>query len=91
MQVNAVTELLNTATQRERALVTRVEKGDLANVVLTEFKANILQQRLLLAELKQKRDAHAQMLSFYWRSPKGDMLIVDEANPPKDINWPLGW
>ena len=89
MQVNAVTELLNTATQRERALVTRVEKGDLANVVLTEFKANILQQRLLLAELKQKRGAHAQMLSFYWRSPKGDMLIVDEANPPKDINWPF--
>jgi len=89
LQVNAVTELLNTATQRERALVTRVEKGDLANVVLTEFKANILQQRLLLAELKQKRDAHAQMLSSYWRSPKGDMLIVDEANPPKDINWPF--
>jgi len=89
LQVNAVTELLNTATERERALVTRVEKGDLANVVLTEFKANILQQRLLLAELKQKRDAHAQMLSFYWRSPKGDMLIVDEANPPKDINWPF--
>ena len=88
LQIDAVTELLNTAFEREKALVTRVEKGDLASIVLTEFKANLLQQRLTLAELKQKRDMHAQMLSFYWRSPSGDMQAVKSDKPPKDINWP---
>lgn len=88
LQIDAVTELLNTASEREKALVTRVEKGDLASIVLTEFKANLLQQRLTLAELKQKRDMHAQMLSYYWRSPSGDMQAVKSDKPPKDINWP---
>jgi outer membrane protein TolC len=89
LQVLAVKELLDTASERERALVTRVEKGDLAKIILTEFRANILQQKLLLAELTQKRDGHAQMLSFYWRSPTGQMLAIDEDMPPNDIKWPF--
>ena len=89
LQVSAVKELLATASEREKALVTRVEKGDLASIILTEFKANLLQQKLLLAELKQKRDAHAQMLSFYWRSPTGDMLVINKTTPPSDIQWPF--
>ena len=89
LQVSAVKELLATASEREKALVTRVEKGDLASIILTEFKANLLQQKLLLAELKQKRDAHAQMLSFYWRSSTGDMLVINETTPPSDIQWPF--
>ncbi|MCZ8531477.1 TolC family protein [Alteromonas sp. PRIM-21] len=89
LQIQAVTELLNTASEREKALVTRVEKGDLASIVLTEFKANLLQQRLTLAELKQKRDTHAQMLSFYWRSPTGDMLAINSDQPPTDLSWPF--
>ncbi|WP_334021602.1 TolC family protein [Alteromonas sp. S015] len=88
LQIQAVTELLNTASVREKALITRVEKGDLASIVLTEFKANLLQQRLTLAELKQKRDMHAQMLSFYWRSPSGDMLAINSEQPPNEISWP---
>lgn len=88
LQIQAVSELLATASEREKALVTRVEKGDLASVVLTEFKANLLQQRLTLAELKQKRDMHAQMLSFYWRSSNGDMIALDSDKLPADINWP---
>lgn len=88
-QVLAVDELLKTATEREHALTVRVEKGDIASIVLTEFRANILQQRLLLAELKQKRDAHAQMLKYYWRSPEGAMLAIDENQPPEQLNWPF--
>lgn len=88
LQIQAVSELLATASEREKALVTRVEKGDLASIVLTEFKANLLQQRLTLAELKQKRDMHAQMLSFYWRSANGNMIALDSDKLPADINWP---
>lgn len=89
LQIQAVSELLATASEREDALVTRVEKGDLASIVLTEFKANLLQQRLTLAELKQKRDMHAQMLSFYWRSVNGDMIALDSDKLPSDIKWPF--
>jgi outer membrane protein TolC len=89
LQIKAVDSLLVTAQDREKALTTRVEKGDLANIVLVEFQANIMQQRLLLAELKQKRDAHAQMLSFYWRSPQGDMMSFNADTPPNDIEWPF--
>lgn len=88
-QVLAVEELLKAAAERESALTIRVEKGDVASIVLTEFRANILQQRLLLAELKQKRDAHAQMLTYYWRSPEGAMLAIDENQPPDQLNWPF--
>lgn len=88
-QVLAVDELLKAAAERESALTVRVEKGDIASIVLTEFRANILQQRLLLAELKQKRDAHAQMLTYYWRSPEGAMLAIDENHPPEQLNWPF--
>ncbi|BFT31572.1 TolC family protein [Alteromonas sp. D210916BOD_24] len=89
LQVEAVNELLITAVEREKALVTRVEKGDLANIVLIEFKSNVLQQQLLLTELKQKRDSHAQMLSFYWRSPMGEMQGWEGRYPPNNINWPF--
>lgn len=88
-QVVAVEELLKAAAERENALAVRVEKGDIASIVLTEFRANILQQRLLLAELKQKRDAHAQMLTYYWRSSEGVMLAIDEKQPPEELNWPF--
>ena len=88
-QVLAVEELLKAAAERESALTIRVEKGDVASIVLTEFRANILQQRLLLAELKQKRDAHAQMLMYYWRSPEGTMLAINENQPPDQLNWPF--
>jgi len=89
LQVEAVNGLLANAAEREKALTTRVEKGDLAKVVLTEFRANILQQRLLVAELKQKRDVHAQMLAFYWRTPQGDMKRLNATTPPKDLHWPF--
>ena len=89
LQVLAVEELLKAAAERESALTIRVDKGDVASIVLTEFRANILQQRLLLAELKQKRDAHAQMLTYYWRSPEGAMLGIDENQPPDHLNWPF--
>lgn len=89
LQIKAVQNLLATAQQREKALSTRVEKGDLADIVLVEFQANLMQQRLLLAELTQKRDSHAQMLSFYWRSPQGDMLSFNADTPPNNIEWPF--
>lgn len=89
LQVQSVESLLSTAAQRERALSTRVERGDLARATLTEFKANILEQRLLVAKLKQKRNGHAQSLAFYWRDNHGEILPILETSPPANIQWPF--
>ncbi len=29
------------------------------------------------------------MLSFYWRSPTGDMLAINSDQPPTDLSWPF--
>lgn len=89
LQVQAVRELISAAKARENALVTRVEKGDLANIVLVEFKSNLLQQQLLLTELVQKRDSHEKMLAYYWRSPKGEMRAWEGLAPPDNLSWPF--
>ncbi|WP_338456799.1 TolC family protein [uncultured Alteromonas sp.] len=89
LQVISVESLLSRAAERERALSTRVEKGDLARATLTEFKANILEQRLLVAKLKQKRNAHARTLSYYWRDTQGEMIPITETNLSADIHWPF--
>ncbi|GAB2688673.1 TolC family protein [Aliiglaciecola aliphaticivorans] len=90
LQVVEVESLLATATERDRALTTRVERGDLARATLTEFRANILEQRLLVAKLKQKRNGHAQSLSYYWRNSTGKMQsLVTTVTPPANIEWPF--
>ena len=89
LQVISVESLLSRAAERERALSTRVEKGDLARATLTEFKANILEQRLLVAKLKQKRNAHARTLSYYWRDTQGEMIPITETKLSEDIHWPF--
>jgi outer membrane protein TolC len=90
LQVQAIQSLLENAAQREQAISTRVEKGDMAEIELTEFKANMLQQKLLLEKLKQKRDGYSRAVSYYWRNAKGE--VIDLANirtMPSDIEWPF--
>lgn len=87
LQVQSVESLLSTAAEREKALTIRVEKGDLARASLTELKSNILEQRLLLAKLTQKRNGHAQTLSYYWRDKQGEILPIEESLPPTNIQW----
>ncbi|MDO6567881.1 TolC family protein [Alteromonas sp. 1_MG-2023] len=89
LQVVSVESLLSRASERERALSTRVEKGDLARATLTEFKANVLEQRLLVAKLKQKRNGHARTLSYYWRDKQGEMIPVRETKLSPNIQWPF--
>lgn len=90
LQVQAVQALLDNAAEREKAIATRVKQGDLAKIALTEFRANILQQKLLVEKLKQKRDGYSQALSYYWRDPQGGVIaMTNTANVPDDIEWPF--
>lgn len=86
----AVESLLGTLTERRKGLETRVERGDLAKVTLTEFKAIILEQQLVLSQLQQAQRTAAQALAFYWRNSAGDaQVIANDAAVPADIEWPF--
>lgn len=90
LQVQALESLLETVSERETAIATRVKQGDLAQIELTEFRANILQQTLLVEKLKQKRDGYAHALSYYLRDSTGHMIDLRHATlAPKDIEWPF--
>ncbi|MFT2089921.1 TolC family protein [Paraglaciecola sp. 2405UD69-4] len=90
LQVEAVESLLATTSLREEAIATRVERGDLAQISLTEFRANLLEQRLLVEKLKQTRDGYAHALSYYLRDSDGHVINMPPATKvPEDIAWPL--
>lgn len=90
LQVQAVQSLLNNAAEREKAISTRVEKGDMAEIELTEFKANILQQKLLVETLKQKRDGYSRAVSYFWRDTNGEVIdLASVTTMPTNIEWPF--
>ena len=90
LQVQALESLLATVSERENAIATRVKQGDLAQIALTEFRANVLQQTLLVEKLKQKRDGYAHALSYYLRDSNGNIIDLRHATlAPNDIEWPF--
>ncbi len=89
LQIQSVKTLIATTESRQRAYEVRVEEGDLAQSDLVEFEANILQQRLLLADLNQKRIALRLDLGFYIRNGRGEMANTEGMTVPQDgITWP---
>lgn len=90
LKVEAVNSLLETLKIREDGIATRVKRGDLAQVVLTEFEAIRLEQQLTRAQLYQAQRTAAQALAFYWRDQQGKALVVNgDASLPEDIQWPF--
>ncbi len=90
LKIAAVEELLGTLKYRREGLSTRLERGDLAEVDLTEFEASILEQKLALSQLRQTQRASAQALAFYWRNSDGQsQVIASDAALPDDIEWPF--
>ena len=89
LQLRSVAELLDTTQSRREAYEVRVEQGDLAQSDLVEFEANMLQQRLLLSNLRQKLFATQLDLAFYLRSERGEMVATDDlAVSTREIAWP---
>ncbi|MDC8831510.1 TolC family protein [Alteromonas gilva] len=90
LKVSAVKSLLETLKQRRVGLTTRVERGDLAEVILTEFEASVMEQQLALAQLEQTQRASAQALAYFWRNEQGQSLVINPgAQLPESIDWPF--
>lgn len=91
LKVAAVESLLGTLKVRRDGLQTRLAKGDMAQVTLTEFEASIMEQQLVLSQLRQSQQVSAQALAFYWRNSTGNaQVIASDAVLPDDIQWPFG-
>lgn len=90
LKIDAVTKLLSTLSTRKSGLETRHANGDLAEVVLTEFTASVLEQELTLASLQQQRKTTAEALAFFWRTANGEFpqAQVLQASP-QNIQWPF--
>lgn len=89
LKISAVHSLLDTLKTRKEGLETRVKRGDLAEVTLTEFEASVLEQQLALSQLYQIQRTAAQALAYFWRDNEGQsQVIASDAAIPSDIHWP---
>lgn len=75
-------ELLSIATKRQKALKTKVSKGDIAEIMLTENQQFILQRRETLLEAERKFNNAINKLGLFLRDDTGTMLETDYTQLP---------
>lgn len=80
--------LLNIALERKDALAERVERGDAAEILLTENRQFILQRRESVIEAERKFENAANRLSLFLRDDDGDMIDIEISMLPGDF--PIG-
>ncbi len=78
-------ELLETAIGRDRGLVKRVKRGDLAQIYQVENQQYILRRRTQVVSAERNYDQAALQLSFYWRNQKGKPKIPERSQLPQKI------
>lgn len=82
-------ELYKNTQIREQAINTRVKKGDIAAISVTEFNAITLNRLSALQEARQQFARAQQALTFYYRDDKGEMTEIDKlSHVPQNISWP---
>ena len=93
-KLQVVRNLLTLTRSRLRAVETRVEGGDLAEISLTEFRATLLQREVLEQEAEQRYELAQRRLAYFWR-PEPEVAGESAARaasldepPPEQIQWP---
>jgi outer membrane protein TolC len=89
LRLAAIADLYDKTRIREKAIQTRVSKGDLAEISLTEFNAILLSRRANLQQARQEFAQSKQALSFFYRDDNGEMASADRLDDvPEDLLWP---
>lgn len=88
-KLNVVRDLVRLTRDRLQAIKTRVERGALAQITLTEFESTLIKRQLLEREAEQAFELARQRLAYFWR-PDGDTGYRGDRidTPPTDIQWP---
>ena len=88
---NIIDDLVTATEQRQQAIETRVNNGDLAEITLTEFNTTLLKRKISLQKAQRTLTLAQQALTFYWRDNYGQMYNVNKiGEAPNQLNWPLG-
>lgn len=88
MVLGVAKQQLEIAQERQKAFKTRVDKGDLAAIYLTENNQTILKREAALNEARRVLKEKATKLSLYYRDEAGKMMAVSEEDVPSRIPEP---
>ena len=75
--------LYELAKKRDSQLKIRHQKGDIAQIILTENHRNVLNRQSLMQEAKNNFDNSTLALSMYYRGQNGEMLLANITELPK--------
>ena len=90
LRLKVIAELYETTKIREQAIKSRIDKGLLAAIALTEFNSILLSRLTAFQDAKQRFIISQQGLSFYYRDQNGDQIDTQKlAHSPDDILWPF--
>jgi outer membrane protein TolC len=90
LRLLVIAELYKTTKFREQAIKSRIDKGLLAAITLTEFNSILLGRLTSFQDAQQRFIISQQGLSFYYRDQNGKMIDTEQLNQsPDDILWPF--
>jgi len=75
--------LYELAKKRDSQLKIRHQKGDIAQIILTENHRNVLNRQSLMQEAKNNFDNSVLALSMYYRGKDGEMMMAKIEELPK--------
>jgi outer membrane protein TolC len=76
-------ELYDIALKRQEGLITRAERGDVADILVTENKQTIINRKAKLIEARRTFANKSNSLSLYYRNEEGQPIIPDEEALPE--------
>lgn len=76
-------ELLELAQKRDSALRQRTERGDLAEITVTENRQFILQRQAALREAERQFNNASNELALFWRGESGMMRTITASMLPE--------
>lgn len=90
LRLSVIAELYETTKIREKAIKSRIDKGLLAAISLTEFNSILLSRLTAFQDAEQRFIISQQGLSFYYRDESGNKIDTKKlAHSPNDIVWPF--
>lgn len=90
LRLLVIAELYETTKFREQAIKSRIDKGLLAAITLTEFNTILLGRLTSFQDAQQRFIISQQGLSFYYRDQNGNMIDTEKlSQSPDDILWPF--
>jgi outer membrane protein TolC len=81
-------DLYQLSLKRQNQLEEKFKKGDIAEIIVSENKKNILRRKSSLAKARQDFENAAIYLSLFWRGENGSP-IIPKSNQVPEINYSL--